>query len=145
MSKRNKHTVPKDNYGYSHEGNSSLTEALSPPSQVAALSYMTPTVGVIYKYGIPRSTALSMLHNYWTISKDYEELFSIYYLLHWEAGYFQQKMQEGTIEREGVIYQVIYHKCDSYNIGRGNNQLLLSFRSLVSDYEATPTVLVTIA
>ena len=144
MSTRNKHphTAPKES-NYSRESNSSLTEALSPPPQ--ELSYMSPSVSVIYKYGIPRSAALNMLHNYWVIAKDYEELFSTYYLLHWEARYFRSKMEEGTIEREGVTYQVIYHKCDSYSIGKLNSQLLLSFRSLVSDYEATPTVLVTIA
>lgn len=138
-----KHITPKDNNYRRDTSSSSLTEIFSPPPE--QLSYMNPAVSVVYKYGIPRSAALNMLHNYWTIAKDYEELFSIYYLLHWEAGYFQQKMVDGTIEREGTTYQVIYHKCDSYNIGRGNNQLLLSFRSLVADYESTPTVLVTIA
>ncbi len=142
MKTRTKKHIHPTHSNYTPERETSIVGAVPNPQFPES---MLGAANVIYKYGIPRSAALNMLHNYWVIKSGYQELFSTYYLLHWEAGYFQQKMVDGMIEREGVSYQVIYHRCDSYGIGRRNNQLLLSFRSLKPEYEATPTVLVTIA
>jgi len=95
--------------------------------------------------GIPRATAMYMQDNHWAIPTEYRSILSVYYLLHWSAEYFQHKLHEGTIEREGITYQVIYYRCNAAAIGHSTGQLLLSFRGLRTEYKARPVVLVTVS
>jgi len=106
---------------------------------------LLPAADALTIYGVPKSTAIYMSQNYWSIGEEYRDLFSDYYILRWAASYFQEKLHEGTIKREGITYQVVYHRCNSATIGRGNQQLLLSFRKLQIEYKAQAVVLVTIA
>ena len=107
--------------------------------------YTLPSNIVVQKYGIPRSTAIYQQHNHWTVPPMYRSIFSTYYLLKWSAEYFQEKMVDGTVEREGIIYQVIYYNCNVAAISKGVGQLLLSFRELQDEYKAQAVVLVTVA
>lgn len=106
---------------------------------------LIPSINVLRIYGTPRSTALYVTNNHWVVPADQRDIFSTYYLLRWKASYFQDKIHEGTIEREGVIYQVIYYRCNAAAIGKDSRQLLLSFRELQKEYSAHPVVLVTVA
>lgn len=125
-------------------------DKLTTPSKVSNyrpenVSYsLLPSANVVHKYGIPRSAAQYMQHNHWSIPDEYKSILSAYYLIYWSASYFQDKMVNGTVERDGVIYQVIYYRCNPAAIGSGSNQLALSFRSLVEEYKAQPVVLVTV-
>ena len=112
---------------------------------VACSAYTLPSNVVVSKYGIPRSAAIYAQHNHWSIPSEHRSIFSTYYLLKWSAAYFQDKMKEGTIEREGVVYQVIYYRCNVAAVSRGIGQLLLSFRELQGEYKAQPVVLVTVS
>lgn len=98
-------------------------------------------------YGIPRSEAIAELHNTFSIPLDLQGIFSSYFLLKWEATYFTALLHEGTIERDGVTYQVIYKDTGAARITRqaeAGKNLLLSFRELQEEYKAMPTVLVRI-
>lgn len=107
--------------------------------------FTLPSNVVLSLYGIPRSTAIYIQHNNWSVSQEYRNIFSSYYLLKWSAAYFQDKMHQGTVERDGVVYQVIYYNCNVAAISRGVGQLLMSFRELQNEYKAQPVVLVTVA
>jgi hypothetical protein len=107
---------------------------------------MLPSADALSIYGLPKSSAIYIQNNHWKLDKDYSDIFQSYYLLHWCAAYFQSSMIEGTIEREGVVYQVIYYRCNAAAIGHSSSkQLLMSFRELQKEYKAMPVVLVTIA
>ena len=86
-----------------------------------------------------------MQNNHWIIPTEFRDIVSTYYLLHWSAPYFQEKLKEGTVERNGVIYQVIYYRCNAAAIGTHSRKLLLSFRELKAEYKVQPVVLVTVS
>ena len=111
---------------------------------VDCTSYVLPSNDVVTKYGVPRSTAMYMQHNHWKIG-EYRSILSCYYLLKWSSSYFAESIKEGTIERGGTTYQVIYYRCNSAAIERGVGQVLLSFRELQKEYKAPAVVLVTVA
>lgn len=117
------------------------------PTSYSYSSSKSPSAELLHKYGVTKSTALYMQQNHWVIDKDYADVFSTYYLLRWEAAYFQDRLHEGTIERNDITYQVIYYRCNAAAISAPcqGKQLLLSFRSLQDEYKVQPTVLVTIA
>ena len=100
---------------------------------------------VMIRYGVSRSIAINMQHKHWSIDTEYREIFSSYYLLKWMAEYFHKKMRHGTVKREGVTYQVVYHKCNGAAIYNNPGQVYLSFRELQEDYKAGAVVLVTVA
>ncbi len=123
-----------------------LTSSYSPESRGATYNYShLPAANVISKYGVSKSTALFMLNRHWYIAPDWRDILANYYILRWQAPYFLSSMMEGTIKRDGITYQVIYHNCDSVMVARTQYTLLLSFRALQSEYGAQPVVLVTIS
>ncbi len=123
-----------------------LTSTYSPESRGATYNYShLPAANVISKYGVSKSTALFMLNRHWYIAPDWRDILANYYILRWQADYFLSSMVEGTIKRDGITYQVIYHNCDSVMVARTQYTLLLSFRALQSEYGAQPVVLVTIS
>lgn len=108
--------------------------------------YLLPSIKAVAKYGIPKHIALHMQHTYWVISREYRAIFKSYYILKWHAAYFTDKLHNGTITREGVTYQVLYHRTGSIPANSPvDTQVLLSFRELQPEYDAVPVVLVTVA
>ncbi len=105
---------------------------------------MLPSIDVLNKYGIPKSTALYMQQSFWRIEPEYQNIFSSYYLLYWSAEYFSDRLHRGVITRDGVDYQVRFYNCDSGILyGAGSKQVALSFRELQPEYKAAAIVLVT--
>lgn len=105
---------------------------------------LLPSTQALQQYGVPKSVAEYMLHNFWDIGEEYKDLVSIYYLLNWRSPYFAKQLQNGTLEREGILYQVRYYRCDSYQICQNGANLALSFRALQAEYDSIPVVLVAI-
>jgi len=112
-----------------------------------AILNSTPSAALaLKKYGVPKSAATYILHNHFKIPEVYTPIFKAYYLLHWEISYFRSSLLEGTIERKGISYQVIYYRTDPIAIAKAScpvASVLLSFRELAPEYGAVPTVLVT--
>lgn len=106
---------------------------------------MLSAASVVSKYGVAKSTADFMTYKHWHIAEDWRDIFLRYYILRWQPEYFQAALKDGTLEREGVIYQVVYHNCDSVMVARTQYSLLLSFRELQEEYKMQPVVLVTIS
>ena len=106
---------------------------------------MLSSLDALTKYGVAKSTAVYLRNNHWKISEDYRDIFPTYYLLHWEAKYFLNRMVEGTVDRDGITYGVIYYRCNPAAIKKDRSQLLLSFRELQPEYDSMPVVLVTVA
>lgn len=96
-------------------------------------------------YGVSKTHASYMVHNFWNIPKDYRDLLSDYYLLRWEKKHFDIVFKEGTIIRNDVTYNVIYYRTDPVKIRKHEGDLLLSFRHLHEVYEIQPIVLITLA
>jgi len=97
------------------------------------------------KYGIAKSKAYYTMHNSFSIPLNLQPIFPTYYLLHWEVSYFRSLVQLGTIERAGIVYQIIYYRTDPIAIAKAKSpadSVLVSFRTLAKEYGAIPTVLV---
>lgn len=96
-------------------------------------------------YGVSKTHASYLAHNFWSIPKAYRDLLSEYYLLRWEKKYFDSAFKEGTIVRNGIVYNVIYYRTDPVKIKKHEGDLLLSFRSVNKVYGIQPIVMVTLA
>ena len=101
-----------------------------------------PSIKALHKYGVPRSTAIYVVQNHWHIDS-YRHLLQRYFLLHWETDYFIRKLQDGRIEKDGILYSVFYYQCTPVSISK--HRIKLSFRELHEEYAVEPTVLVTLA
>lgn len=79
------------------------------------------------------------------------EYFDVYNLLYWSAKHVYYNITEGKIHREGTDYQVIYKGMTRGELLRlidndlGHQQIALSFRKTVSNFDLSPVVLVSIA
>lgn len=104
-----------------------------------------PSARSLATHGVARSIATYIQNNHWTLQPEFRDIFSTYYMLRWRPAHFVANLEDGTISREGITYQVIYHKTDSAAITKTDSDLLLSFRELDKTYKTFPTVLVTIA
>lgn len=105
----------------------------------------TSSFKVITDYGIPRSSALYMLHNIWKVDKDYRDIFQTYYILRWTSAHFRRQLHNGTLTKDGKTYHIIYHKTNPTVIAKTGRDVFISFRDLQPEYEAYPVVLVTVA
>lgn len=105
---------------------------------------ITRSLDVIKRYGYPVSAAFYILHNQWTLKEEQRNIFNTYYILHWSGSFFHSSLKEGTVEREGKVYQVIYYRTTPQEIRKHTGQVLLSFRELRAEYNCYPTVLVTL-
>jgi len=106
---------------------------------------LLPTTLALKKYGIPKSSALYMMQNFWAIKKEFLDIFDTYSLLYCSIKRFSSILYEGCIIKDSIKYQVRFYRCDSYKILQGSKSIKLSFRALKAEYEAMPTVLVTLA
>lgn len=96
------------------------------------------------KYGISKPAARYLSRSFWKIREDYlDAAFKTYYILSWQSYYLRDKIKDGQIERDGVLYDVIFYRCNSSVLHTGHT-LLLSFRSLKDEFNSPPIVLVTI-
>ena len=101
----------------------------------------TDSVTVYKKYGVHRSQAIYINNNLWRLSNDLSDLFEQYYILSWTGYYFNDKMCNGTIERDGITYQIIYYNTTPLEAKRAKN-VYLSLRHLQPEFKHIPTVLV---
>lgn len=118
----------------------------------AQIPYVSPILDMklssiksLQKHGIPRSLATYILNNFWKIPESQRDIFSEYFLLRWEKKHFDTVLKDGTIERAGIVYNVIYYRTDPIKIKNHTGDILLSFRVLDSVYTVTPVVLITLA
>ena len=103
-----------------------------------------PALKALATYGVPKSAAVYIQNNHWSIGEDYKDLFSTYYLLRWYKTYFMDELCEGTIERQGKVYSIIYHRTNPHEIRKHRGSVLLSFRELQHEYDVHPVVLVSL-
>ena len=103
-----------------------------------------PALRAEAEYGISRSAATHLQNNYWVVPDAYKHIFSTYYLLNWSTGYFKEAMVEGTVERTGTKYQVIYHRTNPAEIAKYKGNVMLSFRILKREFEVQAVVLVSL-
>ncbi len=109
-------------------------------------SPVTSTFSCLKRYGVNRRIARYLIHNLWEVPTSHRDIFKTYFMRHWEPDYFSKvALVEGTITDNGTVYQVIYHRCNSVDVAKSKYKLALSFRNLQPEFEAFPTVLVTIA
>ena len=104
-----------------------------------------PALKALATYGVPKSAAIYLQNNHWVIPENYKDLFCTYYLLRWNKEYFMDTLCEGTIERQGKIYQIIYHRTNPAEIKKYRGHVVLSFRELQHEYDVYPVVLVALA
>lgn len=107
------------------------------------LSISLPSVDFYNRYKISLSLGIYVLQNFWIIGKSYSDFVSIYYLLSWDKKYFDSVLKDGTIERDGITFNVIYYRTDPIKIKKHKGNLLLSFRAMEEIYKVNPVVLVT--
>jgi hypothetical protein len=103
------------------------------------------SLNALRKYGVPRSSAVFILNNFWQIKDRDKDIISTYYMLHWTTPYFKQALCNGLIEREGIMYQVIYYRTTPADISKADRGVLVSFRALQDEYAVHPVALVTLA
>lgn len=103
-----------------------------------------PALRALATHGISKSSATFLQSNFWQLPANHLHIFDCYYLLHWDRAYFQDHMIEGTVTRQGITYQVIYHRTNPAEINKHKGDVLLSFRKLKYEYEVQPVVLVSI-
>lgn len=66
---------------------------------------------------------------------------SQYHLLYWNPVHLLLNMKDGTITKDGRVYQVIFQDCNPFTIKRCN-QVVLSFRAAKVEFDLEPYVIV---
>lgn len=99
------------------------------------------------KFGIPRSSLIYMMQNQFYYDKKYSDCLSSYHILQWECKYLLSEVREGMLYKEGIAYQVIYHKTDPTRIKRAGNKhatsyVRISFRVAALEFDVPPVALV---
>lgn len=98
--------------------------------------------------GMLLSNIRYMKDNLFTIPVEYADCFTGYFVLSWRKAYFREvfsRSHVGTLERCGMRFQVVFHRCSVADINKLPNsaKLILSFRTPATD-ALPPTVLVAI-
>lgn len=106
---------------------------------------VTASLATHKQHGISISEATHIQNNYWVIPTRHQHLLSSYFILSWDVDYFKERLQEGTIRRESITYQVIYHRTNPAEIAKGQGQVKLSFRAFNRGFSIQPTVLVSLS
>jgi len=97
---------------------------------------------VLRMYKITPSNMHSALVNRFDISELIDSL-EQYKLLYWAPQHFFAQLKEGMIERNGVEYLVVYHKCTPTRL-HSQSQIALSFRQAKIEFNLPAYVLVSI-
>jgi len=108
------------------------------------LKAQTTSFTVLKKYGVPKSSAVFLINNVWAVKEEFRDLLQIYYILKWRKKHLCHTIMDGALTREGITYQVIFHRCTNSDISKLQNkeELLLSFRHLQDEYDTSPVVLI---
>lgn len=100
------------------------------------------SIAAYREYGVDRSTLTFSMERCFNFPNEYKDCLGLYYMLYWQTTYFFSRMDKGTLEREGKVYKIIYHKTDPASLRKGN-QVKLSFRCPMPAFGLQPVVLVT--
>lgn len=105
------------------------------------------SIHVLKKYGLPLSFIRHLTTGFPTISSQYQDLYSEYYLLRWSAEYALEQIVEGHITHNGTSYKVIFRTPRGKMLEDANNlfayvQYFLSFRKPQTDISVEPTVII---
>ena len=109
---------------------------------------MTISYEVARKHHTSISAATYIQNNQWVIPQNHLPIFHTYYLLDWNVSYFCQELKEGIVERQGITYQVIYHRTNPAEIKKLHKiggHVKMSFRALLTDFRVQPVVLVSLS
>lgn len=99
------------------------------------------------KFGIPRSSLTYMMQNQFYFDKKYSDCLSSYYIIQWECTHMLSEVREGMLLRDGIAYQVIYHKTDPTRLRRASTKhaashVRISFRVAAPEFNIPPVALV---
>lgn len=100
-----------------------------------------PSIASYKKHGVPRSMLAYLLINRFHIPNAFQDLVQNYYILRWEGKYLKQRIVDGTLLHQGRQYIVVFHNC-TYGQATGKDQVFLSFRVPMEDYELPSYVLI---
>lgn len=84
--------------------------------------------------------------NEWNIhfqTSDESQALKAYYMLFWAPIYFFDKLCDGIIERQGIGYHVVYHKCKPEELKK-ESQIILSFREAQTIFGIPAYVLISL-
>lgn len=90
---------------------------------------------------VSKSELRYSLLNDFHISKRLIKALKTYLILHWESEFTFSIMDDGMIERDGINYIAIYHRCSYYQAKRSRN-LSLSFREANKEFDLPAYVLI---
>ena len=91
-------------------------------------------------HGVSKTMVRALMQNFFKFPEECKDLLSSYHLVYWSTSYFKEKINEGTIEKDGISYQIIYK--DSFSELSKLGQVKLSFRSAIKEYNLESYVLV---
>ena len=66
-----------------------------------------------------------------------------YLVLHWESDFLFSIIEDGTVERDGIDYIAIFHRCTYYQ-AKHSKQVHVSFREPNKEFELPAYVLIKI-
>ncbi len=101
------------------------------------------TIETYKQYGVTKNQVASMLLNLFHYPAEFRDTLQSYYILHWEAGYLESAITDGTVLHNGVSYLVVYQGCTPYAAKRAK-QLKLSLREPKKEFGLAAYVIVRI-
>lgn len=95
------------------------------------------------KHGVPKSSIAFMAQHLQIVPPQYRDCFSSYYLLYWNGAHTAASIKDGTLEHNGITYQIQYYKCSPF-IVRRSEQVKLSFRAPATEFALPAIVIISI-
>jgi hypothetical protein len=102
-----------------------------------------PIAEAYRKTGVSRNTLSYMLINQFHFPEDFKDCLEHYYILHSNGSKFMNRIYEGTVEREGKEFLVVYKNCTPFAVKRAN-EIKLSYRVPLPVFNLPNYVLVSI-
>lgn len=90
---------------------------------------------------VSKNSLHSALINQWLIPSHLKENLEYYAIQEWHGMHVQNKNNQGKINRDGVGYLVVFHKCTPHKVYNAE-KVRLSFRAAKSEWNLPAYVLV---
>ncbi len=98
-----------------------------------------PDSVILARNGVSRARLQDAMVEKWNLSPQEQDRMYVYVLHKWKTAYFFTCLQQGKVVREGVTYNVVWHKCTPAAVKKFE-EVLVSFR--YSGFSKTAYILV---
>lgn len=97
------------------------------------------------RIGVTKSLVHHLAINYFHYPAEYLDTLEHYYIHHWNPQYVAEIIENGTIVHNDISYLVVYQNCTPFTVFRSKQDIRLSFRVVIPDFNIPAYVIVRLA